>query len=597
MDENLKVEDPVVAEDMDLTQFLRGGAQMTSAASANEPVDIAIAQGDEIDTASEATNEVSLSPAASNAKDLAEKMKREAAERMEKAAAAARHKQTGALVDAAKDTNKIEPLRSVYQSDQKINEFNEAMDESNHDVEVISKVYVVKKPSNPVEEAAMMTEVAATTIDPETGLAIVPEGSIYLVAKTPELEEKYKKIKEKLENGEELTEEEMGTAEPLRENAGYKNSLVRILIDKTGCGADIKFDDEESRAIKRAEMIELVEVENQELETFDTVRADEDLPFADLVQQYQLAVAKAPMTFTASGFRADMCSFNWSEFYDIYYDTRRDDAIYDFDQMNKRLTIIYNLMKNVSTGEFADYDDFLKNFAFVDSDLGIFGLLVATVPEIDELPLTCTRNDCRKPFRWKYSPRSIIDFNRMDTDYLELMEKINQAGPGERMKYYNNSAVKSIKRLRLPNSKAVVEVSIASSYDHLYQIIPAVHFINEHYPELDSREAIINLLDIVRGVRIRMKSGKMMYITKGTQIVEAIVTMLPIPDVEILAALYDKLVSKYTVHFSLKDLVCPHCNRKTARLPIRPDDVVFLLMRRQEGTRVTFDSKRDGLTN
>ena len=109
--------------------------------------------------------------------------------------------------------------------------------------------------------------------------------------------------------------------------------------------------------------------------------------------------------------------------------------------------------------------------------------------------------------------------------------------------------------------------------------------------------SVINLLDILRGIRIRMGNGKVMYITKGTQMVEAVVTMLPIPDVEILAALYEKMITKYTMQFSLKDVVCPHCKRKSRILALRPDDAVFLLMRRQEGTRVTFNSKRDGLMN
>ena len=139
LDENLNEgeKESVVHEQMDLKQFLRR-TQQDSATM--ESAGIAIAQGDEVEEATEAVNQVEGEASKSNAMDLVAKMRAESTERMKQTADHARHKQTGVLVDAAKDTTKIEPLRNIYQSDQKIEEFNEAMAESGHNVEVISKV-------------------------------------------------------------------------------------------------------------------------------------------------------------------------------------------------------------------------------------------------------------------------------------------------------------------------------------------------------------------------------------------------------------------------------------------------------------------------
>ena len=174
-----------------------------------------------------------------------------------------------------------------------------------------------------------------------------------------------------------------------------KETLVHILIDKTGLGQNIEFDPDEKEKLAESTLIHLVEVEDKELKMVEFQKPDPNVPFMKAVQAYQLSVSKVPMTFPASGFKAEMTGLTFGEFADIALDPGDNSSDYiDYDKMRRRMYVVYTHMVNVSIGDFKSFEEFLSKFAYADMQLAIYGLVIATQPEMDELQFNCKQNGC-----------------------------------------------------------------------------------------------------------------------------------------------------------------------------------------------------------
>lgn len=497
---------------------------------------------------------------------------------------------TGLIVDAEENRETHEPLRTTFQSDRRKKEVNDYIESQSTTIDKIKAIVCIKKPTDEVETVEMMDEIEAVTVT-DDGTVIVPEGAKYIYPKTAEIEAKINAAKE---SG---TESDIyDAAEIINESKGqYKDGLVTVVIDKTGLGSDFAFSEEEQEKIQKSTAIHLIEVEDQSLSSIEIERPDEELGFQALVDKYQLSMSKAPMTFAASGFKAEMSGLSWAEFSDITLDISDESEDWlSFDKMDKRMNIVYTKMVNPSCGEFKDYTDFLKNFAFVDMQLAVFGLLIATEPEVSKLSLRCQMQKCGKGFEFKYSPRAIIDYTSCNVKYLETVRNIAEGSPDRKKKMYDNAAVRTVRRVKLPNSGVIIDFGMASCYDYLYNIISTIENVREKYGDDDPRLEVITVLQGVRSMKVPVP-GTNTYVnmTTGMDILNTITQILPAEDVSILLSAYEHYTNQYAIGFSLKNIECPHCKHVTEQLPITPDELVFLVYQRQRATHFTFDNFTD----
>lgn len=499
-----------------------------------------------------------------------------------------KNRTSGMVVDHAENVETNKPLRNTFQSDERNQDFADYTKEQSDTYKKIQAVICIKKPTNAVENIELMNEIEAVTIGAD-GIAIVPANAKWIIAKTPEVMQKIQELKE--QGGEGTTYEANEVVDFDKEN--IKNGLVQILIDKTGLGADIKFDDEEKKYIQNANAIHLIEVEEQELKSIDVTRPDEDLSFQDMVSKYNLATTKTSLSFPATGIKADLTGLSWGEFSDITLDISDDSVDYlDFTKIQKRMSIVYDHLKNATCGEFTDFTDFLKNFAYIDMQMAIFGLLVASEPEVSTLSLRCTKPDCKKGFEYKYSPRGIINWKNSSVDWLKHINDLHDMTPNTAKALYENSSVHKIKRYKLPSSGVVVEFYNCSCYDYLYNIIGTLNDVREKYGDEDNRLELITLLQSLNAVNIPIpgKPGEYVRVTKGIDILDALTNVIPVEEVTLINAIYDQFIRQFRISFSLKDIVCPHCGFVTKELPITPDELVFLVYQRQRDTRIFFDN-------
>ena len=368
-----------------------------------------------------------------------------------------------------------------------------------------------------------------------------------------------------------------------------KKQIATVLIDKTGLGGDFAFTDEERDKLFMSTEIHLKEVETIELSTLKVRKADKS--FVEAASEYQFSSSQTMMTFPASRFRAEMAGLTYGEMGDISLNTINNDNI-TFEQVRKKLTVIYNKMRNPSCGKFESFDDFLKKFAYVDLDLAVFGLVVSSFPEIDDIPMNCQNRKCGKSFNHRFSPRSLLRLNKCSKKFLEDMQLIINTDSSELPSLIETSPAQNYKVIRLPMSGFVIKLGIASAYDYLYTIVDNTlgnKFEEEHPDDVNGILQINSvLLSLIRGVLVPDGDGYVEY-DQFEDMIHALYSIKP-EEIKILSTILQKYNNTYAVPFELTDITCPHCGAKTKFVPIDINYLVFLKYQRLMSEELNIDN-------
>ena len=371
-----------------------------------------------------------------------------------------------------------------------------------------------------------------------------------------------------------------------KEEEDTKSKTINLIIDKTGLGTDFILSEDERKKMAEANEIRLTQVEVLDIASITTEKPERD-SFTGKINTYQLSGSKTTISFPASGFKADMTGLTYGEIADISLSM---DAV-NVDKYYKRLAIIYNKMKNISNGPFDSFEDFLKNFAYTDISLAVYGLFVATFPEVQTISLRCGRNSCNKTFDWDYATRSILRLDKSDEVLLNKMAQLASADPNEYEDIYKKAAVRNSKFIKLPYSGYIVELGIASAYEFLYNFIPVID--DETFKQAfgnDINDVYKNnmlLLTTVLSVRIPKNDNPNSYILcEGYKdIVDAIYSISP-EEIKIIATMSNKIQTQYQVNYSFGDVKCPHCGNVTKDLDLTIDDLVFQTYQRLISTEI-----------
>ena len=380
------------------------------------------------------------------------------------------------------------------------------------------------------------------------------------------------------------------TTEDVSDDA--KKKTVQFIIDKTGLGYDFALTDEEKAKLVEANEIRLTNVEVLDIESITTVKPDRE-SFAGKIHEYTLSGSKTTISFPASGFKADMLGLTYGEVGDISLSM---DSI-NVDKYYKRLSIIYNKMKNISSGPFESFEDFLKNIAYTDISLAIYGLYVSTFPEVQSVSLRCGKNTCQKTFDWNYSTRNVLQLHKSDEVLLTRMKELAAADPDQYDDIYAKAPVRNIQYIKLPKCGYIVGLGIASAYEFLYNFIPILDekTFKDAFGE-DINQVYMNnvlLLTTVLSVRVPDPNRPGTYILcEGYKdILDAIYNINP-EEIKILTAISSKIQREYQVYFSFGDVVCPHCKNVTKDLEMSIDELVFQTYQRLLSTEIDLTNFR-----
>lgn len=494
------------------------------------------------------------------------------------------------------ENGKEKPLKDFSMNDNRSNAIQDRVNDFDTTLEKRKAVVVLKSPENAQEYTQMMYEIDCVKLD-ENGKATgidcrngneEPVEPMFIRLRTPEDPEFSEGKDEKLlENAPETTDAEEAASE---ENADevHRKSIVNILIDKTGFGADFKFTDEEREKIFESQELRLTEVEVLDLETINAKTTDKS--FQETIHEYELSNSKTTICFPASGFRAQMKGLTYGEMSDITLSMENVTV----DQYYKRMSIIYNKMTNISCGPFDSFEDFLKKFAYIDIPLALYGLYVSTQPEVQQIQLRCGNPNCKHTFNASFSTRSILSLGECNTNFLEKMKEIATAPAVEYDNLKHNSAVENSKFIKLPYSGFVVEMGIISSYEFLYNFLPMLDekTVNEVFGNDVSDIYMNNILFLttVRSIRVPNSDGTYAKAEGYKDILDAIYNITMPEEIKILGSIANKLTTEYQSVFELRDVTCPHCKNVTKSIDVSMDDLVFQTYQRLMNTSINVEN-------
>lgn len=351
-----------------------------------------------------------------------------------------------------------------------------------------------------------------------------------------------------------------------------KKETVQIIIDKTGLGIDFMFTEEEKAKITEAQTIKLNEVKVLDIAAIRASKSNKS--FQETINKYDYSGSRTTICFPASGFKAQMKGMTYGEYADVSISM---DSV-TFDQYEKRLSIIYNKMINTSCPPFKDFEDFLKNFAYSDIEMALYGLFISSEPESQEIGLVCGSNKCKKRFDWKYSSRSILRLERCADKFLEHMRELAESPAVKYDEIYNNAIVRNTKAIELPETHIVVEMGMASAYEFLYNIIPLLN--KDRFQELygddpnDIYSNLVLLLTSVIAVHIPDEDGEYTHSENYEDIIKGLYNVTP-NEIKMITALATQVQSNYRSTFSFGNVVCPHCNHITESLDVSMDELIF----------------------
>ena len=490
-------------------------------------------------------------------------------------------------------------IKDFSMNDERLKSMDDAVEDLNETLRRRAAIVVTKQPKTDQEQRELMYEIDCVYFK-ENGEAYIdcrdnneqPVAPKYIRLRTPEDPEFDKSTFQNVDANQKLDDKgetsENNKSNEISAEDTEKKETLNILIDKTGLGINYDFSDEEREKIRTADEILLTEVEELDIETINAMTTDKS--YQEVINEYESSNSLTAMSFPASGFRAQMKGLTYGEMSDIILSLEN----VTFDQYMKRMSVLYNKMINISTGPFKSFEDFLKGISYIDIYLAIYGVYISTYPDVQQISLNC--GGCHHDFDTSFKTRSLLRLDKCSNLYLQKMKELAVTPPDKHDEIRKNALVNKSKYIKLPYSKYIVELGIASAYDFIYNVIPLLNedtFI-QAFGEDPNGSYIKNimLLTCVRSIRVPDMEGKYVLCSNYKDILEAIYRLSP-EDMKIISAYYNKISDEYRVPFALENVECPHCGRVQPLVEIDVEDLVFQTYQRLTSTSINVKNIRD----
>lgn len=294
-----------------------------------------------------------------------------------------------------------------------------------------------------------------------------------------------------------------------------------------------------------------------------------------IIQTYDTGINDTPITLPASAYRCVMRPINWFDFIRLVAPSsqnRSDDEL-------KKWSVIYKHMKNVSIGEFKDFDDFLKKTKYQDRELLMWAILVATADEEEVLNFTCRNPKCQCKFDMKYRPREIL---HLDPEHIPAYydELHNTSVMEDAVALFNKVSYKKT-RYELPHTKIIVEINEPTAYEFITNKLKLVQDLYTRFvpdgdmSRLNPEDPVMAEFDYLSAnalyisAMIIRKDNKEYRFTNWEDIEDIIKLSLDTDDSAILLKVIQKSRANVSpVDFYLEHVTCPKCHREEPKIPI-----------------------------
>lgn len=365
--------------------------------------------------------------------------------------------------------------------------------------------------------------------------------------------------------------------------------IVTLVMDKTGLGKT-EFTEEERLKMEKAKIIRVNEVQDVNIPINVVKREMPEL--LSTIQKHTLSQLTTPVIFLASRYRGYMKGLTFGELSDISLTFRTIEP----DSFMKRASIVYNNLVDPSVDGLDTFEAFMHNTAYLDIDMGVFGLACSTFPDKDEVSMVCRTKKCETTFEKSFLMRSLLRLDKFgDMAKVAMREIMDAKTKDQCMEVFNNSPVRTYKRIVLPISKMSVDLGIISVFDYANDVLPimaAEERKSKEDPNYKPNTDIITtiLLLIARAIYVPVdeNSNDVIKVDTAKEML-SILYKLPLEDISILARYQEVIIDSYTAEFAYTDIKCPNCGTVTAEVAADINSVVFQKYQTLGNSRIEFN--------
>jgi hypothetical protein len=352
-----------------------------------------------------------------------------------------------------------------------------------------------------------------------------------------------------------------------------------VIIDKSGMGSVIDFTDAEREKLIRAKTIKLQEVETIELKTIKTKKAKK--ANLDNILKRQSSIYTTPIVLPASGYTATIKGCSAYELVELVDDSNGNPVL----STTKKWSLIYDKLCDTSLGKM-DYNTFLQNTAAADYNIFLYGILCATYPDDDTIPLKCTNKDknCNKEFDHKYSIKSLLRVEKMSEKMREVVANTvdNSFMEQSAKMHHEQSPVNLTQTIKLPVSGFIVKVYVQSAYDFINRSIKE---LSENTDEKYNNASLLStIIDVILVPDPDCKDEYFEY--DNALDITKIIYSLSETDILVLTKQGEVFLNDLSFEFGIKDAVCPHCGNVTPIIPLDLDSILFFKLDQVKTTRI-----------
>lgn len=398
-----------------------------------------------------------------------------------------------------------------------------------------------------------------------------------ITGKTPEqLAEEAKQEESAPKASKEEDEEEEKDEEETAKELEEKYSKAVVLIDKLGVGAVVDFTPEEREKLEHAKKIRLEEVETVNIKKFKTKKSKKNN--LDNILKRQPAVHSTNIVLPASGYTASIAGASTYELISLMQSS--ENALIDTET---KWSVIHNKLTQTSLGKM-NFNDFLRATSAVDYNIFIYGLLCATYPNDDKLPLNCANEKCGKTFEHEYQVRGLLRAEKMSDKLLNLVAKVVDGSHTAELakQVHEESSVNQVKTIKLPNSGYVLDIYVQSAHELLYNSIKGLVDMDD--PKYNQASVLSTVVKTAY-IPDPDEPGTYFDYSEAAEITK-IIYSLQDTDILVLSKQSELIMDNLSFDFGLMNVKCPHCGHYREEVPFDIESILFYRYQQAMNTQV-----------
>jgi len=392
----------------------------------------------------------------------------------------------------------------------------------------------------------------------------------------------------------ETTEENNTPEESKPEEELEPTAQININVP-TNTPVTVNIDSETVQEMTNTRVIDINVYEVSEKELITSSKVVENSQLDGIITPYDSGINDVPITLPASAYRCTMKPIAWLDFIKLVAPTAGTRA----DNELRKWSVLYSHLKNPSIGNFKTFDDFLKHTKYQDRELLMWGLLVATADEEENLALTCANEKCRSRINLKYKPREII---HLDPEFLpKKYNEIHEAASGEQATELHNEISNTIRRYKLPDSGIIVDIKEPSASDFINKKLPLLSDLFKRFhpdsnmEDMDLEDATLAEFEFLSANALYIeamtivKDDTQYRYTNWDDIENILRECLSTDDSAVLLKIIQQSKAQTSpVTFRINNIECPRCHHREEFINITDigNTLLFQVSRRLDNTQI-----------